>query len=40
MNYFGATVQFGSSKDEIQKNLKQKYNDAGVKILVSAFGST
>lgn len=32
--------EFGTTKDEIQKNIKKKYNDAGIKLLVSAFGST
>jgi uncharacterized protein YybS (DUF2232 family) len=38
--YFGTSSQFGSTQDQIQKNLKQRYNDAGKKIMVSAFGST
>ena len=40
LKYFGGDSGFGSTNDEIQKNLKKKYNDAGVKILISAFGST
>ena len=31
---------YGSTSAEIQKNLRKKYNDAGSKILVSAFGAT
>ena len=38
--YFGGPTQFGSTNDEIQKNLKKRYNDKGMKILVSAFGAT
>ena len=30
----------GSTTQEIQKNIRKKYNDAGIKILVSAFGAT
>lgn len=37
---FGPENSFGKSNDEIQKNLKKRYNDAGVKIMVSAFGAT
>ena len=40
VKYFGAENPFGSTKDEIQKTLKKKYNDKGVKILISAFGAT
>jgi hypothetical protein len=39
-NYFGTTSVFGATKSQIQRNLKKKYNDNGVKILISAFGST
>ena len=38
--YFGAENPFGSTNDQIQKTLKKKYNDGGVKILISAFGAT
>jgi hypothetical protein len=38
--YFGTDSVFGATKDQIQKNLKKKYNDNGVKILISAFGAT
>lgn len=37
--YIGAGV-FGDTKEEIQATLKQKYTDAGVKLMVSAFGAT
>lgn len=40
MRYFGGASAFGSSNDEVQKNLKKMYNDNGVKIMVSAFGAT
>lgn len=40
VKYFGADSIFGSTKEEIQKNLKEKYNKAGIKILISAFGSS
>jgi hypothetical protein len=40
VKYFGADNPFGSTKEQIQKNLKKKYNDAGVKVLISAFGAT
>ena len=38
ITYFG--TEFGSTKDQAQTFLKQKFVDAGVKLLVSAFGST
>jgi hypothetical protein len=37
--YMGAGV-FGDNNTEIQTNLKQKYADAGIKLIVSAFGAT
>lgn len=40
VNYMGPDSPFGKTKEEIQKNLKKKYNDNGVKILISAFGAT
>lgn len=40
VKFFGPDSVFGSTKDQIQKNLKKKYNDNGVKILISAFGAT
>ena len=38
--YFGPRNTFGNDTDSVQKALKKKYNDAGIKIMVSAFGST
>ena len=40
MKYFGSPNPFGASKDEAQKKLKEKYNKNGIKLMVSAFGST
>ena len=40
MKYFGNPNNFGSSQDQVQKNIKAKYNNAGIKLMVSAFGST
>ena len=40
LRYFGGPTKFGSTNDEVQKNLKKMYNDNGVKIMVSAFGAT
>jgi hypothetical protein len=37
--FFGTWSQFGSTNDQIQKSLKQLYNNAGIKVLISAFGS-
>lgn len=33
-------TQFGTTDSEIRRNLKKIYNDNGIKILISAFGST
>lgn len=38
--YFGDTSQFGATNDAIQKSLKTLYNNAGISIMVSAFGAT
>ena len=38
ITYMG--TEFGSTTQEVQAFLKQKYTDAGIKLLVSAFGST
>lgn len=38
--YFGPANSFGNDTQSIQKALKKLYNDAGIKIMVSAFGST
>ncbi len=40
LKYFGPDSQFGTTKQQIQQNLKKKYNDAGIKIMISAFGAT
>jgi hypothetical protein len=40
MKYFGNPNPYGSSKEEVQKTIKDKYNKEGIKLLVSAFGST
>ena len=40
VKYFGGPSKFGSTKDEVQKNLKKMYNDKGIKIMISAFGAT
>ena len=39
-SYFGDTTKLGSTNHEIQVALRKKFNDAGVKLLVSAFGAT
>ena len=38
--YFGDQTTLGKSTEEIQKNLRKKYNDGGIKVLVSAFGDS
>lgn len=40
LKYFGGESPFGTTKDGIQKNLKAKYNNAGKKVMISAFGAT
>jgi hypothetical protein len=40
VKFFLNTSVFGATNDEIQKNLKKKYNDNNIKILISAFGSS
>ncbi len=40
IKYFGGDSIFGKTKEEVQLNLKKKYNDNGIKILISAFGAT
>lgn len=40
VKYFGADSKFGTTKDQIQKHLKQKYNSNGIKLMISAFGAT
>ena len=39
-SYFGAANSFGSTTVELQAEIRKKFNDAGVKLLVSAFGGT
>lgn len=38
--YFGNNSQFGTTNDQIQLNLINRYHSAGIKVIVSAFGST
>jgi len=38
--YMGTDSVFGKTTSEIQINLKKLYNNAGIKIMVSAFGAT
>ena len=38
--YFGTSSEFGSSKDAIQQKLMKDFHDGGVKLMISAFGST
>ena len=40
IKYFGSNNPFGSTKDSFQKNMKAKYNAAGIKLMISAFGAT
>lgn len=40
VQYFGTSSLLGTTKDQIQKTIKKMYNDAGVYLFVSAFGST
>jgi hypothetical protein len=38
VKYIKPHPDLGSTKDQMQKAMKKKYNDAGISILVSAFG--
>ena len=38
VTYIGTDL--GTTTDQIQKKLKQLYNDGGIKIMISAFGAT
>ena len=38
--YFGPKNSFGNDTDSVQKGIKKKYNEAGIKLLVSAFGDS
>lgn len=40
LKFFGQGCAFGNSKSEIQAFLKAKYNQHGIKIMISAFGAT
>lgn len=40
IRFFGGESCFGKSKGQVQAALKAKYNEKGIKIMVSAFGST
>jgi chitinase len=40
VTYIGTTTEFGTTKAELQKNIKKRYNEAGIKLLISAFGGT
>lgn len=40
LKYFSSQNPWGNTTDAIQKALKQKYNAAGIKLMVSAFGAT
>ena len=39
-NYFGGANTLGGTTQEIQEKIRKKFNDAGIKLLVSAFGGT
>jgi chitinase len=39
-NFMGSDSSFGKTDTDIRNSLKKAYNDNGVKVLVSAFGST
>lgn len=38
--FMGNSSVFGTNKNQIQKNIKKKYNDNGIKLMISAFGGT
>lgn len=40
IKYFGDASPFGATRETFQKNMKAKYNAAGIKLLISAFGGT
>jgi chitinase len=40
VKYIGTSADLGSTKDQMQKAIKKKYNDAGISVFVSAFGAT
>eukprot|EP00178_Gracilaria_changii_P011312 TRINITY_DN32280_c0_g1_i1.p1 TRINITY_DN32280_c0_g1~~TRINITY_DN32280_c0_g1_i1.p1 ORF type:complete len:138 (-),score=3.54 TRINITY_DN32280_c0_g1_i1:656-1069(-) len=39
-HYFDRGNDFGSDTQSIQKNIKKRFNDAGIKLMISAFGSS
>jgi hypothetical protein len=39
-NYFGTDSVFGTTRSQIQQNVKAAFNKEGKKLLVAAFGST
>ena len=39
-NYFGPYSRYGTTDDQIRRNLVYEYHRNGVKVLISAFGST
>jgi chitinase len=39
-SYIGTSSSFGSNDNEIRTNIKSLYNNAGIKLMVSAFGAT
>jgi hypothetical protein len=40
LKFFGQDNPFGKTKEQVQLFLKGKFNQHGVKILISAFGAT
>jgi len=40
VKYLGKQSGLGTTKDEILQNMMKAYHDAGVKVLISAFGAT
>ena len=38
-HHFG-TTKFGDTDDKIRRNLKERYKEKGIKLMVSAFGAT
>lgn len=40
VKYIGTSPELGTTKDQIQKSIKKKYNDAGISLFISAFGAT
>lgn len=40
VKYIKPSPDLGSTKDQIQKSIKKRYNDAGISLFISAFGAT